>query len=155
MNAVEAERFEHAILDRFAYADRMDDGYGPDHPRIGDTGMLCHGADAIGFTVDREPRTRLPALRLDDGRWLGLMDAMLDPHADLILHRRAPGSTRIATLTGGRTGALLDPPWEGVGLVAYEHGRLYDADTMRPLDGTDGLDPGESLERLGYRLEES
>ncbi|KAA8828151.1 hypothetical protein [Bifidobacterium myosotis] len=154
MTPAEAERFEHAILDRFAYADRMDDGYGPDHPRIGDTGVLCHGADAVGFTVGLEPRTRLPALRLDDGRWLGLMDAMSDPHTDPILHRREPGSARIVTLTGGRTGALLDPPWEGAALVAYGHGRLHDAETLRPLDGTDGLDPEESLERLGYRLEE-
>lgn len=151
MTPVERERFDHEYLSRFAYNDRTDDGYGPDHPRIGDKGMLCHNVQAEPFTVEHEPRTGLPALHLVSGKWAGLLDVTLDPGAELILHERKPGKAEIHE-TDGRRFADLTPPYEGVDLVVWEHMRVYDADSMTPVGG-DGLvfDFGDALMQLGYQ----
>ncbi|PWG65645.1 hypothetical protein [Bifidobacterium callitrichidarum] len=151
MNA-EDERFQHAYLNHFHYADRTDDGWGPDSPRVGDQGALCHGLDAEEFTVSVEPRTGLPSLHVGS-RWIGLFETAIDPHMEVILHQRGPGRAETYTIGAFRF-ADLTPPYEGVGCVVWQNGRLHDADSMRPLV-EESLDLEDALITLGYEAFEA
>lgn len=58
------EHFEHQLLDHFTYDTRTDDGYGPDHPRVG---YRCarsfpNVGQRVFFRIEREPNTGLQSV---------------------------------------------------------------------------------------------
>lgn len=163
------EHAEHALLDRFRYADRTDDGYGPDRPRLGDTGWFIRPAGLffeeinLPFEIAREPKTGLPALKLGtDPRpmpdrvrpqvigpsdWESLLGASLDG-VDLVLTGRPP---RHAVTTD--TGLIeLDPPYEGSSLLRVDGMLLLDAYTGRVVGQVAFGDVVGALSDLGYAL---
>lgn len=166
------ERMEHMILDRFTYADRSDDGYGPEHPRVGDTGWLNRPAGrwvagtSFPFEVARDPRTGLPALRVfydnqsDPRRVMPNMDAKTDwesllctvfDDAELILVRRGHGEA--TRLDDGLI--TLQPPYEGTRLLREDGGMLLDADTDHVVETIGQEDVYGTLIRLGYEYEDA
>lgn len=152
MMPMDDARGEVWLLDHYSYDGRTDDGYGPDHPRVGDHGTLLRMADglpATGFDIIREPRTSLPMLMTDDGGPIPLMDVMLHGWR-ITLTRRAPG--RAVRDPDYDDLYELDPPFEGTTLLEYEDDMdLVDLYTRRiivqmPITLEDGL------REIGYRL---
>lgn len=69
------EHFEHQLLDHFTYDTRTDDGYGPDHPRVGDrcARSFPNVGQRVFFRIEREPNTGLPYCVFDDRSWNSLL----------------------------------------------------------------------------------
>lgn len=149
MTDVETERFQHSYLNHFQYADRTDDGWGPDSPRLGDRGALCHGLATEEFVVETEPHTGLPALHVDT-HWVGLFETAIDPHTEMILHDRKPGLAE-TYMDGSFRFADLKPEYEGICCVVWQNGHLSDANTMRPIGSLNALDMEDALVELGYQ----
>lgn len=121
--------FDTQFLDHFTYAAREDDGYGPDHPRLGDKGQLAR-LSGLGSVLDVKDfevaydRFGLPGMRTSQtigGRectgMLGMQDVFADERLHVTLTERKPGD---AFRERGRqyryalegVGYRLDPPFE-------------------------------------------
>lgn len=173
------ERFEHQLLDRFEYTARKDDGYGPNHPRVGDVGVLrMHDApDAPyqAFEVVRDRVTGLPILMVDDpipetedmaeepmslhGPGWNMMDMILTERAVTGTARLVEPSTWLGTVYE------VSPAFDDCCEVAVPHDedgrpfRLifplddYYKDYVHAID-VDAADDREALKLLGYELQE-
>lgn len=175
--------FDTQFLDHFTYAAREDDGYGPDHPRLGDKGQLAR-LSGLGSVLDVKDfevaydRFGLPGMRTSQtigGRectgMLGMQDVFADERLHVTLTERKPGIARQIPLEAGMSVDCptemyeLDPPYGDVKRVRYEvvnddyenglqECGLFDADNGEPLCG---LFPNIVIQfRLcGYEIEQA
>lgn len=171
--------FDNRFLDHFTYDAREDDGYGPDHPRLGDKGWLARlsGLGAVLHVKDFEvayDRFGLPSIRTSQtisGRectgMLGMQDVFADERLHVTLTERKPGD---AFRERGRqyryalegVGYRLDPPFEEhvtrVYALAGSNTKnpvlgLFDFSTDMPVTGP-GTSVKELLKHIGYQIEQ-
>lgn len=172
--------FDNRFLDHFTYDAREDDGYGPDHPRLGDKGWLARlsGLGAVLHVKDFEvayDRFGLPSIRTSQtisGRectgMLGMQDVFADERLHVTLTERKPGD---AFRERGRqyryalegVGYRLDPPFEEhvtrVYALAGSNTKnpvlcLFDFSTDMPVTGP-GTSVKELLKHIGYQIEQA
>lgn len=172
--------FDTQFLDHFTYAAREDDGYGPDHPRLGDKGQLSR-LSGLGSVLDVKDfevaydRFGLPGMRTSQtigGRectgMLGMQDVFADERLHVTLTERKPGD---AFRERGRqyryalegVGYRLDPPFEEhvtrVYALAGSNTKnpvlgLFDFSTDMPVTGP-GTSVKELLKYIGYQIEQA
>lgn len=150
------ERFQHQYLDHFRYTPStgLDAAYGPKSPRLGDEGLLIPSdRKPRPFTVEVEPKTGLPALRVSEDtgvRWRSLMDVALESGTQMLLQERETYGAR-GYVCHGVQYAFLKPPYENEDTVFFKNGILFaDFSGRRLVIGAESM--ADALRWLGYVL---